>query len=259
MAALTGRAALTVAIKEKWFPPVGDAPAKQALGEVAFSVAPGDVLALLGPSGCGKTTLLNLIAGLDRSFRGRIDLAPDRRLAYVFQEPRLLPWRTVEDNVRLVLDGKETDQGRVRAVLAQVGLSSASSLFASRLSLGMARRAALARAFVVEPGLLLLDEPFVSLDEQSAGRLRGLLRDLLAMHHTTAILVTHNLREAAMLAHRLVLLSASPGRLIGEVEVPLSESERQDERAIEAFRARLLADHELGELHKLEALAEAPL
>jgi len=252
-------AALTVAISEKWFPPVGDAPAKHALGEIAFSVAPGDVLALIGPSGCGKTTLLNLIAGLDRSFRGRIDLAPDRRLAYVFQEPRLLPWRTVEDNVRLVLDGGAEDDARVRAVLAQVGLGAAAKLFASRLSLGMARRAALARAFVIEPGLLLLDEPFVSLDERTAGRLRLLLRELLTLHHTTAILVTHNLREATMLARRLILLSASPGRLIGDVEVPLSESERRDERAIDAFRARLLAEHDLGALHMLGAPVESAL
>jgi NitT/TauT family transport system ATP-binding protein len=257
MAAVTDTAALTVAIREKWFPAVGDAPAKQALGDVAFSVAPGDVLALLGPSGCGKTTLLNLIAGLDGAFRGRIDLAHDRRLAYVFQEPRLLPWRTVADNVRLVLDGGTDDDARVRTVLAQVGLTSASSLFASRLSLGMARRAALARAFVIEPGLLLLDEPFVSLDEQTVAKLRLLLLDLLALHHTTAILVTHNLREAAMLARRLILLSASPGRLIGEVEVPLSAAERHDERAVEAFRASLLAEHDLGELDALEAPLEA--
>jgi ABC-type nitrate/sulfonate/bicarbonate transport system ATPase subunit len=256
MAALTGTAALTVAIREKWFAPVGGAPAKQVLGEIAFSVASGDVLALIGPSGCGKTTLLNLIAGLDGSFSGRIDLAPDRRLAYVFQEPRLLPWRTVADNVRLVLDGEAEDEARVQAVLAQVGLASASRLFASRLSLGMARRAALARASVIEPGLLLLDEPFVSLDEHTAGRLRLLLRDLLATHHTTAVLVTHNLREAAMLAQRLILLSASPGRLIGEVEVPLSASERHDECAIDAFRARLLAEYELGGLYELEAPVE---
>jgi ABC-type nitrate/sulfonate/bicarbonate transport system ATPase subunit len=259
MAALTAMATLTLTIREKWFAPVGDAPAKQVLGPIAFSVAQGEVLALIGPSGCGKTTLLNLIAGLDRSFGGRIDLAPDRRLAYVFQEPRLLPWRTVEDNVRLVLEDGAEDETRVRAVLAQVDLTSASRLFASRLSLGMARRAALARAFVIEPGLLLLDEPFVSLDEQTAGRLRLLLRDLLAMHHTTAILVTHNLREAAMLAHRLILLSASPGQLIGEVEVPLSEAERHDERAIDAFRARLIAEHRLGELYELGALVESPL
>jgi ABC-type nitrate/sulfonate/bicarbonate transport system ATPase subunit len=263
MAALTSPA-LTVAIREKWFAAVGDAPAKQALGQVAFAVAPGDVIAVIGPSGCGKTTLLNLIAGLDGGFRGRIELAPDRRLAYVFQEPRLLPWRTVEDNVRLVLEGGAQDDARARAILAEVGLASASRLFASRLSLGMARRAALARAFVIEPGLLLLDEPFVSLDEQTVAKLRLLLLDLLARHGTTAILVTHNLREAAMLAGRLILLSASPGRLIGEVEVPLSEAERHDERAVEAFRASLLAEHDLGELHPPETLvpetlAEAPL
>lgn len=252
-------AALTVDINEKWFAPVGDAPAKHALGEIAFSVAPGDVVAVIGPSGCGKTTLLNLIAGLERSFSGRIDLAPERRLAYVFQEPRLLPWRTVEDNVRLVLGAGEDDQeDRVRAVLAQVGLASASRLFASRLSLGMARRVALARAFVIEPGLLLLDEPFVSLDEQTAGRLRQLLRDLLAMHDTVTILVTHNLREAVMLAGRLVVLSASPGRLIGEVDVPLSEGERRDEQAIDAFRAKLLAEHQLGELDELDAPVGSP-
>ncbi len=217
------------------------------------------MLALIGPSGCGKTTLLNRIAGLDGSFRGRIDLAPDRRLAYVFQEPRLLPWRTVEDNRRLVLDGGEADDARVRAMLSEVGLTAASSLFASRLSLGMARRAALARAFVIEPSLLLLDEPFVSLDEHTVARLRLLLRKLLALHHTTAILVTHNLREAAMLARRLIVLSASPGRLIGDLGVPLSEAERQDERAIEAFRARLLAEHELRELDMVDAPMEAPL
>jgi NitT/TauT family transport system ATP-binding protein len=258
MAALTGTAALTLAIREKWFPAVGDAPAKQALGEIAFSVAPGDVVALIGPSGCGKTTLLNLVAGLDGAFAGSIVLAPGRRLAYVFQEPRLLPWRTVEDNVRLVLDGEAEDDARVRAILAQVDLTAASSLFASRLSLGMARRAALARAFVIEPGLLLLDEPFVSLDEQTVAKLRLLLLDLLALHGTTALLVTHNLREAAMLADRLILLSASPGRLIGEIAVPLSAAERHDARAIEAFRASLLAAYELSELEKLEAV-EAPL
>jgi NitT/TauT family transport system ATP-binding protein len=189
-----------------------------------------------------------MIAGLDRSFTGSIELASERRLAYVFQEPRLLPWRTVEDNVRLVLAEDEGADERVRAVLGQVGLGDARKLFASRLSLGMARRASLARAFVIEPGLLLLDEPFVSLDERTAGRLRLLLKDLLAMHRTTAILVTHDLREAVMMAQRLVLLSASPGRLVGEVEVPLSEAQRQDDRAVGAFRADLVARYDLGAL-----------
>jgi len=240
--------ALEVDIHDKWFPAVGDAPAKRALAEVAFRVDAGDMLALIGPSGCGKTTLLNLIAGLDASFDGRIGLAPDCRLAYVFQEPRLLPWRTVEDNLRLVLADGDDDAQRVQAIIAQVDLTSASGLFASRLSLGMARRAALARAFVVEPDLLLLDEPFVSLDERTARRLRALLKELLILHRTTAILVTHDLREAIGLARRLVLLSPSPGRLIGQVEVPLSDKERQNEQAIEAFRAELVARYALAGL-----------
>ncbi len=116
----------------------------------------------------------------------------------------------------------------------------------------MARRVALARAFVIEPGLLLLDEPFVSLDERTARRLRLLLRDLLAMHRTTAILVTHDLREAVMLARRVILLSASPGRLVSEIEVPLSQAERQDEKAVDRFRAGLLARSELAGLGALD-------
>jgi NitT/TauT family transport system ATP-binding protein len=254
MAAVMPRSmpALRVDIREKWFAPVGDAPAKRALGEVAFAMAPGDMLAVIGPSGCGKTTLLNLIAGLDGAFEGRVDLAPGCRPGYVFQEPRLLPWQTVEDNVRLVLSPEEQASGRVRAVLAQVGLGAVARLYASRLSLGMARRVALARAFVIEPGLLLLDEPFVSLDERTARRLRLLLRDLLAMHRTTAILVTHDLREAVMLAQRVILLSRSPGRLIGEIEVPLSHTERQDEKAVDAFRAGLLARSELAGLGAID-------
>ncbi len=254
-----GSAALRVDIREKWFAPVGDAPAKRALGQVAFSVAPGDMLALIGPSGCGKTTLLNLIAGLDGDFGGRIDFAPGSRLAYVFQEPRLLPWRTVEDNIRLVLDGDPQDQARIEQVLSQVELGSVAKLFASRLSLGMARRVSLARAFVIEPGLLLLDEPFVSLDEPTARRLRLLLKGLLALHRTTAMLVTHDLREAIMLARRLILLSASPGRLVGEIEVPLSEAERRDEQTIDAFRAELLARSELAELRSLDETPPAPV
>jgi ABC-type nitrate/sulfonate/bicarbonate transport system ATPase subunit len=254
-----GSTALRVDIREKWFAPVGDAPAKRALGEVAFSVAPGDMLALIGPSGCGKTTLLNLIGGLDGDFEGRIDLSAGTRLAYVFQEPRLLPWRTVEDNIRLVLDGDPGDQRRIEDVLAQVELASAAKLFASRLSLGMARRVALARAFVIEPALLLLDEPFVSLDEPTARRLRLLLRQLLALHRTTAIMVTHDLREAIMLARRLILLSASPGRLVGEIEVPLSDVERQDEGVIDAFRAELLVRPELAELRSLDEPPPAPV
>jgi ABC-type nitrate/sulfonate/bicarbonate transport system ATPase subunit len=234
-------AALTLEIREKRFLPVGKAPDKLVLKQLRLAVEPGEIVALIGPSGCGKTTLLNIVAGLDSDFAGRLELAPGMRIAYVFQEPRLLPWRTVEDNLRLVLDGVPEADGRIAAALAEIGLEGAGKVFASRLSLGMARRVALARAFVIRPGLLLLDEPYVSLDEPTAHRLRLLLLDLLAAHATTAIFVTHNLREAIMVAHRLMFLSASPARIAAETDVPLGRAERGDETAVEACRSRLLA------------------
>jgi ABC-type nitrate/sulfonate/bicarbonate transport system ATPase subunit len=236
-------AALTLEIGEKRFLPVGDAPAKLVLKQLRLAVDQGETVALIGPSGCGKTTLLNIVAGLDSDFSGRLELAPGTRIAYVFQEPRLLPWRTVEDNLRLVLDGVSDADGRIAAALAEVGLEDAGKVFASRLSLGMARRVALARAFVIRPDLLLLDEPFVSLDEPTAHRLRLLLLDLLAAHATTAIFVTHNLREAIMVAHRLMFVSASPAHVVAEAGIPLARHERGDETAIEACRSRLLATH----------------
>ncbi len=233
-------AALTVAITDKSFPALGAAPARHVLDRLRFSVEPGETVVITGPSGCGKTTLLNIVAGLDRRFEGRVEMPEDTRIGYVFQEPRLLPWRTVEDNLRLVLRGEERESARrIGEVLAEVGLADAHHLYASRLSLGMARRVAIARAFVVRPTLLLLDEPFVSLDEPTAVRLRRLLLDLLATHRVTTLFVTHNLREAIMLADRLIFLSRSPARIVSDLRVPLDRAARTDERAIEAFRARL--------------------
>jgi ABC-type nitrate/sulfonate/bicarbonate transport system ATPase subunit len=236
-------AALTLDVHEKWFPAVAEAPAKLVLDGVRLAVAAGERLALIGPSGCGKTTLLNIVAGLDAAYSGRLDLAPSTRLAYVFQEPRLLPWRTVEDNLRLVLPGTPDPAERIGAGLAEVGLGTARHVYASRLSLGMARRAGLARAFVVEPSLLLLDEPFVSLDEPTAHRLRLLLLDLLARHGTTALFVTHSLHEAIMVADRLLFLSASPGRVLTSCAVPLRREQRRQPRLVDAFRDRLLAEN----------------
>ncbi len=233
-------AALTVTITGKTFPAVGAAASRHVLDSLRFSVEPGETVVLTGPSGCGKTTLLNIIAGLDARFEGRIEMPEGTRIGYVFQEPRLLPWRTVEDNLRLVLRGGEAEvRRRVDEVLAEVGLADAHHVYASRLSLGMARRVAIARAFVVRPTLLLLDEPFVSLDEPTAARLRRLLLQLLAAHRVTTLFITHNLREAIMLADRLVFLSESPARIVAEVPVPLDRAARADETAIESFRTRL--------------------
>ena len=237
-------AALTVDIEGKTFPAVGRAPAREVLDRIQLEVATGETVALIGASGCGKTTLLNLIAGLDRGFAGRIERGPDIRLAYVFQEPRLLPWRTVAQNLALVLPEAPDTRGRIVRALAEVGLEGSAELYASRLSLGMARRVALARAFVVEPSLLLLDEPFVSLDEPTAQRLRFLLLDLLDRHRTTALFVTHSLHEAIMVADRLLFLSAAPARVMALREVPLSRADRREPRLVEAFRERLLGEEQ---------------
>jgi NitT/TauT family transport system ATP-binding protein len=164
----------------------------------------------------------------------------------MFQEPRLLPWLTVEDNLKLVLpDGPDSD-ARIDAWLAEMGLADVRAVFPTRLSLGMARRVALARAFVIRPTVLLMDEPFVSLDEPTAERLRRLLLETLRAHPATVVFVTHNLREAIMLAGRIALLSATPTQVLREFDVALTAEERHDSAAIEAVRSELLADRVAG-------------
>ena len=187
------------------------------LGELAFSLGNGEVAALVGPSGCGKTTLLRIIAGLDSDFEGSVALPAHGMLGMVFQEPRLLPWRTVEQNVRLAAP-RATDAA-LGTLFQALGLTAHRDHFPGELSLGLARRVALARAFAVEPDLLLLDEPFVSLDDALAARLRDELADLVNRRPVTTLLVTHNVEEAIGLADRLLLLSLSPARVLADVPV----------------------------------------
>ena len=232
--------ALRARIESKKFPALGDAPAKEVLRDVTLDVSENGFVALFGPSGCGKTTILNLLADLDRDFEGEIERKPSDRVAYVFQEPRLLPWLTVEDNLKLVLDDGIDNADLIDEWLGQMGLLDVRNVFANRLSLGMARRVALARAFVVRPRVLLMDEPFVSLDEPTAERLQHLLLDTLDVHPAAVVFVTHSLREAITLADRIVFLTKSPSRIERVVEVPLAAAERRDEQAIEAMRRRLI-------------------
>jgi NitT/TauT family transport system ATP-binding protein len=187
------------------------------LEDVSFTLAEGEVCALLGPSGCGKTTLLRLIAGLDTDYEGRIGFASARKLAMVFQEPRLLPWRTVLQNLLLAgaAPGKTLDD-----IVAALGLLSHLDHYPGELSLGLARRVAIARAFAVEPDLLLLDEPFVSLDAALAQRLRAELILLVETRKATTLIVTHDVEEAVALADRIIVLSATPGRLVGDERIP---------------------------------------
>ena len=175
---------------------------------LTLGLAHGEVGALVGPSGCGKTTLLRIIAGLDPEFEGKVQLPEPGKLGMVFQEPRLLPWRTVEQNVRLA--APEAKDGVLDELFATLGLAKHRGHYPGELSLGLARRVALARAFAVEPDLLLLDEPFVSLDAALAVRLREELAQLVDSRPVTTLLVTHDVDEAIGLADRLFLLSAKP-------------------------------------------------
>jgi NitT/TauT family transport system ATP-binding protein len=157
----------------------------------------------------------------------------------VFQEPRLLPWLTVEDNLKLVLADEPQSAAKIDLWLAEMGLADVRAVFPTRLSLGMARRVALARAFIIQPTLLLMDEPFVSLDEPTADRLRRLLLETLRAHPATVLFVTHNLREAITLADRIALLAPAPTRVLREIEVPLALERRFDPAALEQCRAGL--------------------
>lgn len=208
----------------------------RVLGEVAFAVANGEVAALVGPSGCGKTTLLRIIVGLDRDFEGEVQLPAHGRLGMVFQEPRLLPWRTVEQNVKLA--APRVSEGALSTLLATLGLAAHRRHYPGELSLGLARRVALARAFAIEPDLLVLDEPFVSLDAALAERLRAELIELVSRRPTTALLVTHSIDEALGLADRVFLLSASPARVVAEVPVDRPRSARTP-RELALARERL--------------------
>lgn len=236
---------LDVRIERKAFR-AADGTETVVLRGLQFALAPGSFTCLIGPSGCGKTTTLRIILGLERALEGRVERhPPGLRAAAVFQEPRLLPWRTVEQNVRLALPPaaevarSEVDLDRLFAVL---GLGALRNRYPGELSLGLARRVALARAFAVRPDLLLLDEPFVSLDEHTADRLRAHLLELWQAEGSTILMVTHNLREAARLADRLLLLNGRPATLVGDVAVPLARDARGGE-SLARFLSGLARDH----------------
>jgi NitT/TauT family transport system ATP-binding protein len=195
----------------------GRGGAVEAVRGLAFSVTPGSFATLIGPSGCGKSTTLRILLGLDDDFEGEVRLpGSDESVGMVFQEPRLLPWRTVEENVRLALPKARADRP-LDALFEEVGLAEARDRYPSELSLGMERRVAIARALAVEPALLVLDEPFVSLDDPTAARLRRLVAEAARRRAMTVLMVTHNIREAIELSDQLILLAPRPTRVVGEV------------------------------------------
>jgi len=206
------------------------------LAPIKFALGIGEVGVLVGPSGCGKSTMLRVILGLDSDFQGAISRAPDARIGMVFQEPRLLPWRSVEQNVRLAAPG--ISDAKLSELFRILELEQHRSHFPGELSLGLARRVALARAFAVEPDILVLDEPLASLDDALAGRLRDEIATLVASRPVTTLLVTHSLDDAVRLGNRLFFLSSRPARILAEVPISIPR-EARDAAAITAIRARL--------------------
>ena len=193
----------------------------EALRGVDLTVGDGEFVCLLGPSGCGKTTLLNVMAGLLRQDAGTVEISgafgAEPVVRTVFQEARLLPWMTVRENLGFVLDGptRQKDE-RIDEWLGRVGLTGTADFFPRQLSIGMQQRVSVARGLIVKPDVLFMDEPFGSLDELTAMTMR---EELLGLWHDlgcTVVFVTHNPLEAVLLADRIVIMSARPGRIVHE-------------------------------------------
>lgn len=193
----------------------------EALAKVDLNVEDGEFVCLLGPSGCGKTTLLSIMAGLLVADAGTVTIAADGRgdpvVRTVFQEARLLPWMTVRENLAFVLDGSRRDKEvRIRDWLDRVGLAGTQDYYPRQLSIGMQQRVSVARGLIVKPDVIFMDEPFGALDELTAMTMR---EELLGLWHDlgcTVVFVTHNPLEAALLADRIVVMSAQPGRIVHE-------------------------------------------
>ena len=229
---------IQINIKNKTYPTA----ASPNIVNLRLSLNSEEFICLVGPSGCGKTTLLNIIAGLDNDYDGEILVGQQHthpKIGYIFQNPRLLPWRTVRENIELVLNGRQSPDV-IDELLEVMQLTQAQHVYPERLSLGMSRRVSIIRAFAVDPEVLLMDEPFVSLDTPTSRQVRELLLKLWQQRPHTVLFVTHDLREAIALADRLIFLSAAPMQVVSEIVVPISRNERHNELAVESFRQHLL-------------------
>jgi NitT/TauT family transport system ATP-binding protein len=213
-----------------------------ALEKVSLSVDEGEFLCVIGASGCGKSTLLSLIAGLDQPTAGQVATG-GRRVAMMFQEPGLLPWLTVTANVELALRARKVPKpdrrARAEQLLRTVRLDGFGGKRPHELSGGMRQRAALARSLAQDADVLLMDEPFGALDAMTRDLLHDELERICAERTMTVVFVTHNVREAARLGDRVILLSSRPGRVIAEYELPREGQRRIDSPEVSQVAARL--------------------
>jgi NitT/TauT family transport system ATP-binding protein len=231
---------ISLAIEEKRFANSATA----VLHDIHIKVKPGELVALIGPSGAGKSTLLQIASGLDSDFSGQVDFPKLQgraaKVGYMFQQARLMPWLSVLDNVCLVA-AKKHHRKQAIALLQAVGLGDKLYSYPGQLSGGMQRRVALARAFIHQPDILLMDEPFVSLDSPAAEELRQLVLTLWQEQQTAILLVTHNLDEAIAMADRILFLSSGPASVILETVVAIERPRQRDQSAMQNFKQQLLA------------------
>ncbi|ORU91125.1 MAG: nitrate/sulfonate/bicarbonate ABC transporter ATP-binding protein [Cycloclasticus sp. symbiont of Poecilosclerida sp. N] len=235
---------LTVDIKRKIYPQNGNKAAFVAIKDLRFELSSNEFVCIVGPSGCGKTTLLNIIAQLDQQFDGVIQWdnnSAEIKSSYVFQTPRLLPWRSVMENIQLA-NNNQNSFASMKSLLQKLGLENNLDSFPNHLSLGMQRRVALARAFCVQSDILLMDEPFVSLDQPTARKARELLLALWQEQPRCIIFVTHDLNEAIELADRVVFLSESPSSVAGDIDITIPRDKRYAKN-IAAFKQQLSTSH----------------
>src|SRR5262244_58939 len=221
----------------------------RALDGISLGVSPGEILVVIGGSGCGKSTMLRAISGLDTPTQGKVVLdgvpitGPHEKIGIIFQEPRLLPWLTVADNVGFGLEQRPREERRERVarVLARVGLADKAKVWPRELSGGQAQRVAIARALVPRPQVLLLDEPFSSLDAFTRADLQVGLLDLWAELKPTLVMVTHDVEEAIVLADRIMVMRSRPGRVYEEIKCDLPRPRDRQSAGFDFFKRRVLA------------------
>jgi NitT/TauT family transport system ATP-binding protein len=216
-----------------------------ALDRISFSVAAGEFVSIIGPSGCGKSTLFSIVGGLDAGYEGRLLVqgtaikGPHEAIGMVFQEQSTFPWRTVLGNVSFPLEmrgvGKRERHERARHFIDLVGLRGFEERYPEELSGGMRQRVAIARTLAMEPGILLMDEPFGALDEQTRLLLGEKVLQIQQSLRQTTLLITHSITEAVQLSDRIVVMTYRPGRVKRIVSVPLPRPRTPDVLASDAF------------------------
>lgn len=203
-----------------------------------LNVKESEFLSILGPSGCGKTTLLNMISNLDEDYNGEISLKNKDNIGFMFQDDRLIPWLTVFENINLVSISKNKDE--IIELLNDVGLKDYIHSYAKELSGGMRRRASIVRAFINKPKILLMDEPFISLDYPTAQALRADFLKFYKKYNPTVVFVTHDLKEAVSLSNRIIFLDRRPMRVILDFENNNDFSSNLESSNIDSIKNNIL-------------------